>query len=91
MENKIKQQESRAWGISSMVTSIVSLLLMFMPYFGLPLSIFSVVAHNKQKKIMETGISMSGFVMGIIGIVINSIMLLFFFIGLLILASTGTM
>lgn len=88
-ENKKEEKKSIAWGVSSLVTSIFSILLFFMPYFGLPLSIFAVVAHSKQKKIKPTGISMAGFVCGIVGIIINAIMLFFVGIAVLLMASTG--
>lgn len=88
MEQNIEEQKtSKAWGISSLVTGISSIIIFLLPYFGLPLAIFSIVAHAKQKKIMPTGVSMGGFICGIIGVVINSVMLFFVFIALLLMMS----
>ena len=76
---------TKAWGIASLVCGIIGILLFLMPYFGIVLSICAVVFHSKQKKIKPTGVSMGGFVVGIIGIVINSMMLFFVLIALLIM------
>lgn len=84
-------KKSIGWGVSSLITGILSVPLMIAPYFGLPLAIFAIVANNKQKKIVPMGISMAGFILGIIGIVLNSIMLIFVLIGLLIMLGTGTL
>lgn len=88
MENnevEIVKKDSIAWGVSSMVTGILSLLLFLMPYFGLPLAIFAIVANSKQKKIKESGMGTAGFVLGILGIIINSIMGFFVLIALLLI------
>ena len=79
-----KNKVTHAWGIASLVLGIVSLLLFIAPYFGLPLAILAIVFHSKQKKIEPTGVSTGGLVTGIIGIVINSIMLFIVLVALLI-------
>lgn len=84
MEENI-EKKSIGWGVSSLVTGILSLPLVFMPYFGLPMAIFALIAHNKQKKIMPTGISMGGFICGILGIIFNAIVLFFLFIAILVI------
>lgn len=78
-------------GIASMVCSIVSILTVLMPYFGLPLAIVAVVLAGQQKKVNETGQATAGNVIGIIGIIINSIMLLIVLFGLLIFGSFSAM
>ena len=70
-----QKTESKAWGVASLVTGISSLVLFLMPYFGLPLAIFAVVAAHQQDKISKIGISTGGRITGIIGIVINAIVL----------------
>lgn len=82
------EQKSNAWGISSLVTGIVSILIILAPYFGLPLAIFSIVANYKQKKIQPNGYGTAGLVLGIIGVVLNSIMLLFVLIALLFVGAS---
>lgn len=80
------EKKTKSWGVASLVTSILGLLLFLAPYIGLPLAIFAVVAANKQKKIEQDGMGQAGNVMGIIGIVINAIML---FIVLIVLMFTA--
>jgi len=83
--NKIEKTKapSKVWGTTSLVTGILSLVLFLAPYFGLPLAIIAVVGASKQNKIQEMGIAKAGNVLGIIGIVINSVMLFFVLLGLL--------
>jgi heme/copper-type cytochrome/quinol oxidase subunit 2 len=71
-----KKVVSKTWGNASLVTGILSILFVFMPYFGLPLGIIAVVGAHKQNKIQPHGNATAGNVLGIIGIIINSIMLL---------------
>lgn len=66
-----KTKESKAWGISSLATAILGLLLFLMPYFGLPLAIFSLVAYGMQKP--KNGFATAGLVVGIISLIINAI------------------
>ena len=81
----LEKKDSIVWGVSSMVTGIISLLLFLMPYFGLPLAIFAIVANSKQKKIKDSGMGTAGFVLGILGIIINSIMGFFLLIAVLMM------
>lgn len=73
---KDEEKPSQAWGITALVTSIASIILIFAPYFGLPLAIVAVVAGSKQKKIEPNGMGVAGTVIGIIGIILNAIMAL---------------
>jgi hypothetical protein len=72
----LENKESMGWGIASLVTGILSLLLFLVPYIGLPLGIFGVVASRLQKRKTANGLSTAGFILSIIGIIINSIILL---------------
>jgi len=85
------EKKTKSWGVASLVTSILGLVLFLAPYIGLPLSIFAVVAANKQKKIEQNGMGHAGNVMGIIGIVINGIMLFIVLIALLFVGSIASM
>lgn len=87
----MKEKESNAKGIASMILGILSLLLFLMPYFGLPLAIVGLVLAGQQKKSNPTGQATAGNILGIIGIVINSIMLLIVLFGLLIFSNMSTM
>ena len=73
---KQQKQVSKAWGIASLVTSISGVILWFMPYFGLPLSIMAIVGASKQNKVEPTGVATAGNIIGIIGVVINAIVIL---------------
>lgn len=65
------KKESKVWGIASLVTGILNLLLFLMPYFGLPLAIFAMVAYGLQKP--KNGFATAGLVCGIIGTILNVI------------------
>lgn len=71
-----EEKQSKAWGVASLVTGIIGILCIFMPYFGLPLSIIAVYGAGRQNKEHKIGIATAGNVLGIIGIILNSIMLL---------------
>ena len=74
---EIESTSSKSWGTTSMILGIVGLILFIAPYIGIFMSIMATVFHGKQKKIGEvTGASNAGLIMGIIGIVLNSIMLI---------------
>lgn len=79
MDEQITKQ-STGWGIASLTTSIISLLIFLMPYFGLPLAIFSIVASFKQKKIGGTGLGTAGLAIGIISTTLNGILFLLFLV-----------
>jgi len=89
MEKK-QNNKSNAWGVAGFVCSLFGLIGFFMPYFGLPLSVMAVVGYYKQKQIEETGLAMAANVIGIIGIVLNTCMLLFMLIMFAALSSIGT-
>ena len=83
LESNEVTQLTHAWGIASLCCGIAGLVLFLAPYLGIVFSILAVVFHSKQKKIEPTGVSMGGYVTGIIGIVINSLMLIFVILALL--------
>jgi len=68
----------KAW--ASLICSVVGILLFLMPYFGLPLGILGVVFSRNN----NLGLAKAGKIVGIVGIVINSIMLFFVAMFLLI-------
>jgi len=71
-----KKQTNKSWGVASLVLGIIGIIGVFMPYFALPISILAVVSASKQNKLKPTGNATAGNVLGIIGIIINSVMLL---------------
>jgi hypothetical protein len=79
------QEVSNSWGVTSLVVGILGLILFVMPYIGLPMSIMAIVGAYKQNKIKPLGMATAGNVLGIIGCVLNGVMLLF--VGLVVLAA----
>lgn len=74
-------KETKTWGIASLTTGILSILLVLMPYFALPLSVFAIVAASMQKP--KNGMATAGLVIGILGTILNSITMLIFLFMLL--------
>jgi len=78
-ENK-KEQASKGFGIASLVVGILGLVMFLMPYIAIFLSIMAVVFSAIQSKKLKTGLATAGLVTGIIGIVFNSLILIFMMI-----------
>ena len=85
------EEKTKTYGVASLVCSIFGISLVLLPYIGLPLSIMAIVFSRLQKKIMPTGVATSGFVVGIVGTVLSSVMLLLLFMGLLFLGAIGSL
>ena len=81
----MKEKKSIKWAVASMITGILSLILFMMPYIGLPLAIFAIVANHIQNKIKANGMGSAGFVCGILGVILNTITTGFLLIALLIM------
>lgn len=75
MKQEKNKKESNAWGITSFVVGILSVLGFLMPYFALPLAIFGLVAYGIQKQ--KTGFATAGLILSIIGVLINVVTGLF--------------
>ena len=96
MKKAIKQPSTvclpKAYGGVGLGLSIFGMLLFTMPYFGLPLSILALVFGSKHKGYHGcNGLSTSAYVCGIIGIIINSIMLLILLFVLLLSYSLSSL
>lgn len=76
-----KQEESKGFGIASLVTSIIGFFSFLMPYFGVVWSILAIVFAGLQKKKQDTGLATAGLVIGILGLIGNLIWLIFVIIG----------
>ena len=79
--------ESKGKIIGGFVCSIVGILCLFLPYIGLPLSILAMWLTSGSKH----GLATAGRIVGIVGIVINSVMLFFVFMIVLFALGTGTL
>ena len=80
MNKKIKKEVekiSNSFGITSLWTGISGLILFMAPYIAIFLSIMSIIFGVLQNKKMKTGTATAGIVLGIIGVVLNAIMLFF--------------
>ena len=80
----MEKKNNKSFGVASLTCGIIGNMFVFMPYLGLPLSILGIVFAAKQKDINAgKGMAIAGRVLGIIGIVMNGIMLLLILIGVL--------
>jgi len=89
-----ENEPSHSWGIAGLVLGILGLLLFLAPYVGIVFSITAVVFYGLQQRHGSTGPASGALVTGIIGIILNGIMLIFF-IGVLaffgaVSSETGT-
>lgn len=80
-------KNTHAYGIASFVLGIIGLLLILAPYIGIFCSILAIVFYGVQKKHEVTGLATAGLVTGIIGTVINAIMLLILLIAVAAVSS----
>jgi hypothetical protein len=58
------------------------LLLFFFPFLGIICSILALVFYNNQKKLHVSDMATAGLVIGIVGLVINGILLIIFLSGI---------
>lgn len=80
-----KQQtdEKIAYGIVGTILGVLSGLIFFMPYFGLPLAIAGVIFGALSK---NNGLRTAALILNILSILVNSVILLFL---LVFLSFTG--
>jgi len=81
---------THAWGIASLVLGILSLLLVLAPSIGILLAITAIVFYGIQKKHGSTGTETGGLVTGIIGIILNGILLILFFVNIPVFFGVGS-
>ncbi|MDX1702094.1 MAG: hypothetical protein R3250_15825 [Melioribacteraceae bacterium] len=74
-----EEQKGKAYPIAAFIMALIGIPLILMPYFGIVCSILAMVLAAKNK---EHGLSIAGKIIGIIGIVLNSVMLLIFLLAI---------
>lgn len=79
------KKDSKGYGVASLILSIMGILAMFTPYFGIVFSILAIVFGRKQQKIKHSGIATVGFIIGIVGVCINGILFLVLGVALMVL------
>lgn len=67
---------NRKWGIASFVLAIFSILFLLLPFVGIIFAILAVVFAIIQKKQSPTMFATSGLIIGIIGIILNAVLLI---------------
>ena len=80
--------ESKGFGITSLVCGIIAILFCWCPVVGLVTGILSIVFYAKQRKINTNGLATTGLVTGIIGL---SIGLIYNIIWLIMFMALGSM
>ena len=73
--------------IVGMVCIIIFPIALFLPFIPLILSVLAIIFSSKQKKIEQTGFSVAGLVIGLIGLSISSIILVFWIFYLIVFGS----
>jgi len=75
----IIRKKTTAWGVTSLIFGIIGILVFIAPYFGLPLSVGAIWFSRIQKKKKHTNIMTAGFVLGIIGTILNVLLAIVYF------------
>ncbi len=69
-------EETKKWGLASLILAILSILFLLLPFVGIVLAILAVISARIQKKHSRTWLAKAGLIIGIIGIVFNAIILI---------------
>lgn len=77
------------WGIIGLILSILGLILVIKPYFGIVLSIVAVVFYFIQRKYKKTWSAFFGLILGIVGIILNGFLLFVLYIIIMIINGIG--
>ena len=81
---KEEKEQGKGFGLASCILGSISIPICFMPYFGIFFSILAIIFAVVQNKKVKTGTATAGLITGIIGTVLNVVMLFFVFIYILI-------
>jgi hypothetical protein len=84
---KVQNPESEWMGITGLVLSIVGLIMFFGWPFTIVLSIAGIVFSILQMKKNKSGISIAGLIVGIVGFLVNLVILILWILALLFIAS----
>lgn len=68
------EKKNEAWGITSFICSVLSF---FIPFIGILLAIFSIIAYFIQRKIGDSIFGLIGLILGIISIIFTIVGVLF--------------
>lgn len=86
-DNIQDKQGSNGFGIASLWCGIIGLVLFVAPYIGIFLSIIAIIFSYQQHKIFNTNSATAGKALGIVGVIINVIVLLI--IGIAVVGFSG--
>lgn len=77
-----KKEKSTSKGTLSLILGIMGVLFFLLPYIGVVLSAFALSFARIQKANNPTGKAKAGYILGIIGLILNGIIMIFMLIGL---------
>lgn len=80
IKNLDKNDKSTSKGTASVVLAIFGGIFLFAPYIGVILSAIAFCLSKIQKANKPTGLAKAGFVLGLIGFILNMIMLFYVFL-----------
>lgn len=86
-----KTKQKISLGIIGFIMSIIGLAGVLMPYFAIIFSIAAITLGSKQRRINETGMGTASTVIGIVGTVLNGIVLFGIILWLIIAGTTGAL
>lgn len=77
MVNK-KQEQTQSSAVLSLISGIGGIILFLVPFLNIFLSIMAVVFYAQQKRNSDNAMATIGLILGVIGIFLNGLVMLFF-------------
>lgn len=76
MNTQIKKKNP--YGVISITLGIISIITAFFWFIAFPTAILAIIFGNKGRKMYSSSTSLAGMILGIVGISISGLILLFF-------------
>lgn len=68
--------ETKKFGVASLILAILGILFLLLPFVGIVLAAIAVVLSRIQKKYTKTWLTIAGLIIGVIGIILNGLIIL---------------